>query len=447
MNILDRYGIKEVADVTFYTLDENGDPQTPVLYLDTLKVSTIEQTAENTSARGGKGNPELITWDYNKEINVTLEDALFSPKSLAIAWGGDEIENKKELMVTKTENFVVSVKKYDANEVGIDNTKFFVVDNFVDKTTGENIIDFTWTQPVARGESEGRVTISFEDNETQIEYLDGSWININGDKYGFDFWYEDSITPEKCGWSKDFVFDRNSNTKLNPTFYTENGKKLTLKSEDETKFDTFIDGERYFCKYELSTTGVKIDVNPNSFPGVYYVTGDTYARSETNGEDTFFQIIIPKAKILSENTLTMEAEGDPTVFNMNLKVLKPSNKPMMQLVQYSTVVGENKEEEKLFIQELQFSGSSYTLGRGQLKEESVYLVDCKGQADDGDINYEGEITPIPFNADSYGFPFGIEEGKLVLELSNSNLIYDEDGLIKFTSMVNYDEVIITIKEL
>ena len=58
MNILDRYGIKEVADVTFYEIADNGEAGAPVLYLDTLKVSTIEQTAESTSARGGKGNPD-----------------------------------------------------------------------------------------------------------------------------------------------------------------------------------------------------------------------------------------------------------------------------------------------------------------------------------------------------------------------------------------------------
>ena len=52
-SILDRYGIKEVADVTFYKLDANGKPAYPVLYLDTLKVSTIETTAESTEARGG----------------------------------------------------------------------------------------------------------------------------------------------------------------------------------------------------------------------------------------------------------------------------------------------------------------------------------------------------------------------------------------------------------
>ena len=68
VSILDRYGIKEVADVTFYKIQSDGSIGAPVLYLDTLKVSTIEQTAENTPARGGKGNPELITWDLISTI-------------------------------------------------------------------------------------------------------------------------------------------------------------------------------------------------------------------------------------------------------------------------------------------------------------------------------------------------------------------------------------------
>ena len=71
MNIFEQYGIKEVADVTLYAieLDENDEEiYIPVLYLDTLKISSVEQTAEQTSARGGLGNPHLITWDYGKEI-------------------------------------------------------------------------------------------------------------------------------------------------------------------------------------------------------------------------------------------------------------------------------------------------------------------------------------------------------------------------------------------
>ena len=58
INILDRYGIKEVCDFTFYRIEQGGKVGAPVLYLDTLKVSTSEQTADNASARGGKGNPE-----------------------------------------------------------------------------------------------------------------------------------------------------------------------------------------------------------------------------------------------------------------------------------------------------------------------------------------------------------------------------------------------------
>ena len=96
-NILDTYGIKEVADVTMYEILEPTDSEygtygqyKPVLFLDTLKVSTIAQTASQASARGGKGNAELIVWDYGKEITVTLEDALFSPKSMNIMLGGME---------------------------------------------------------------------------------------------------------------------------------------------------------------------------------------------------------------------------------------------------------------------------------------------------------------------------------------------------------------------
>lgn len=58
VNIFDKYGIKEVANVYFEALDDDlaagvykGDI---VLFLDSLKVSTIEQTAEDVDARGGQ---------------------------------------------------------------------------------------------------------------------------------------------------------------------------------------------------------------------------------------------------------------------------------------------------------------------------------------------------------------------------------------------------------
>lgn len=90
MNLFQKYGIKEVADVVFYSITAIGDEEfyTPVLFLDTLKVSTLEKAAEKVEAKGGKGNKKLITWNFGKEITLNLEDALFSPASMSMIWGG-----------------------------------------------------------------------------------------------------------------------------------------------------------------------------------------------------------------------------------------------------------------------------------------------------------------------------------------------------------------------
>lgn len=54
--------------------------------------------------------------------------------------------------------------------------------------------------------------------------------------------------------------------------------------------------------------------------------------------DDYFQLIIPKGKITSDTTLTLEADGDPTVFSMAIDVLRAKDEDgqniMMKLVKY-----------------------------------------------------------------------------------------------------------------
>ena len=113
--------------------------------------------------------------------------------------------------------------------------------------------------------------------------------------------------------------------------------------------DSFEANTRYFCSFDLLAEGSVIEISANSFPGTYYVVGDTFAKNQESGEDEFFQFIIPKAKVLSENTITLEAEGDPSVFNMSLRVLRPSDGKMMKFVKYNLKadnVATTTEEEK-----------------------------------------------------------------------------------------------------
>ena len=173
------FGVKEVSDVGFYNygdveVAENGTitiKKDPVLMLDTLKVSNIENTAEQTEAKGGKGNAPLIIWDYGREINITLQDALLSEKTLSMMFEGD-----------------------------------------------------------------------------------------------------------------------------------------------------------------ASAADKVIVINANVFPGNYTLLGKTFARSAVTGKDSLFTWYVPKAKVGSEVTLTMEAEGDPTVFDMTLRVLRDTGGVMMKLI-------------------------------------------------------------------------------------------------------------------
>lgn len=231
-SIFDRYGIKEVADVTFYSLKKDEENK-PVLYLDTLKVSTLEQNAENTAARGGKGNPELITWDYGKEITVTLEDALFSAKSMAMMFGNEAQEMDSSATVKRV---------------------------------------FLSSQVMTSGN-----------------------IKINGKEYA---------APTSV------------------SYYKGDGSSATSASFDYAVGDFSV------------ANATKIVISSDTFPGTYKVVGDTYAKSEESGEDSFFQFVINKAKIQSEVTLTMEADGDPSTFSMNLKVLRPKNGEMIELIKY-----------------------------------------------------------------------------------------------------------------
>lgn len=263
MSVYDLYGIKEVADVTFWDTVTGA----PVLYLDTLKVSTIEETAEQTEARGGKGNAPLIIWDYGKEITLTLEDALFSMKSMAIMHGVNEIKTN--------DNTVVKTSKF---------------------TTGAAPI--TQSAPTEECEPTEECTPVLPSFDGSI--LVPAWVNdlagVNVEYYNVDI---DPSAPIDA-----------SNLQYNTTYIAKWVQNVTAGPKET------------------------ISISSENFPGTYKITGDTYARNQATGKDEFFQFIVPLAKVNPEQTITMQADGDPSTFSMTVRVLRPADGIMMQLVKY-----------------------------------------------------------------------------------------------------------------
>lgn len=78
-----KFGTYEVMDCTVFDTVTNR----PVLHLDTLKVSSLENTSQQYSIRGGKGNAEILVFDFGKESTLRLQDALLSTRSFELLSG------------------------------------------------------------------------------------------------------------------------------------------------------------------------------------------------------------------------------------------------------------------------------------------------------------------------------------------------------------------------
>lgn len=266
-SVLDKYGIKEVADITFYEIQEDGSIGAPVLYFDTLKVSNIEQGAQQTTATGGKSNAPCIIWDYGKDIEVTLEDALFSMKSLSLALGA----KYKDAIPKKIINVVVFKRNIQDEQ-----------DLFSELIHIYPSIDY-------------KVLYGEEGSNPDYPLIAGKryWIECSQ----IDFLLLNDISNEP-------VNDKYSSQLIS----TEKNKFLKSYSE--------------------------IIINAEEYPKVYYITGDTCVINEDSGKTEFFQFIIPKGKIKLNETITLEADGEPSVFNIPIKVLRPSDGVMMKLVRH-----------------------------------------------------------------------------------------------------------------
>ena len=241
-NLFEQYGLKEVANVTFYDIITKK----PVLLLDTLKVSTIEQTADSVDAKGGIGNPTLITWDFNKEVALTLEDALMSPASIQLMTGAAVSEVAEAIEISTVEDVVIASGACSATKTPLAGT-IYVIDN-----TGK-IVDCTATDKAitATGAADG-------------------------------------------------------NAKLCYTF-----------------------------EAEAADNAVKITIDSKTFASTYKVVGETVIRSAKSGKDEPFQFVIEKAKVSSNATFTMSADGDPSTFSMEIRALKDDNNEMFKLIKYT----------------------------------------------------------------------------------------------------------------
>lgn len=82
--------------------------------LDTLKTLNLETTGEMIYSQGGRGNVKLVGFAGDKSASLSLEDALFDLKALALMTGNTAIEGAKDVIKTeilKSNNDTITLSK------------------------------------------------------------------------------------------------------------------------------------------------------------------------------------------------------------------------------------------------------------------------------------------------------------------------------------------------
>ena len=100
-----KYAAVTVCDVTLYDLVTKY----PVMYFDTLQVTSIDGTTEVTEIQGGKGNPILASVSHSKNIDVQFDDAIMTMSSLAILTGGELSNASDNAKITMTQTEIIDI--------------------------------------------------------------------------------------------------------------------------------------------------------------------------------------------------------------------------------------------------------------------------------------------------------------------------------------------------
>ena len=408
MNLFQKYGIKEVSDVVFYSINEIGDEvfYTPVLFLDTLKVSTLEKSAQKVSAQGGKGNKMLITWNYGKEITLNLEDALFSPASMSMIWGG-LLESKlskytsaivKCNMANKYGTLHYSIKAYPspaltdeeweiifevAEENNLDSgsgnqnaTKYKkngdIIESYVAENRNSLIYKYfkrKWTTETEKAMPQSIIDAiikkidsldkvgTIETDIHELEVIDRMEKCIVKDRKGLEIstkkQKENLLRYYKNDKTSSYTIFYDAKTMLPLLQVNDAGKVLGWDGDKDDDNDGILEetdkfrikiGTVYYkwtrtVKYKESEDdgilGRTLVIDAETFPDDYKIVGETYIREQKTGKDQRYQFVIHRANVSSDTSITLQADGDPTTFSMQIDVLTPPNDIQMELKQYN----------------------------------------------------------------------------------------------------------------
>ena len=250
-----RWGVREAAEATFYDITSGNG----IVTLKTLKMTEIQTTGETVYSRGGRGNAKILGFSSDREATITLQDAIFDNKALAMLTGNEIAEGAREL-------------------------DFFF----------EGIVSGTDTVTIPKS----------PESIVSVYLLD-----------------DDGVT------NKTLLAAAASA----PTIaqYSVTGSTLTFHADNQGK------RVRIYYKSLTGADAKTVKVTSDRFGGIFRLVVDVLIRDEATSQDFFGQFIAPRAKIEDDFSFNFSPDGDPSVLDIPIEILKdPQSTTMWELVIY-----------------------------------------------------------------------------------------------------------------
>ena len=265
-----KFGVRECADVVLRAKSNQkiGNKifykNEPVCYFDTLKTSTFEGAATTVYAQGGRGNARLMSWDGERTVTFTMEDALISPAGLAILTGAGLIDGSEKPIIQHITETTADVTRTSTSDPTI--TEIYVNNPPYEPNATENYIY------VMALDEHGEVI-----SEPYLFKADGDEPADNG-KY--------KLVPKATGYTMSPALTAAS---VLVDYYTQKG-----------------------------ANNMQIDITPDKFGGTYYLEASTLWRDQGTGQDLPAEFIIPSCKVQSNFSFTLASSGDPSSFTFTM---------------------------------------------------------------------------------------------------------------------------------
>lgn len=243
--------IRDVPRATFVEVDTRK----PLFYLDNLKTSGLENSAETVYARGGTGNPKIVGFSSNREARLELENAVFDNAALAMMTGNNVVKG------------VATVGQREVLAVASD-----------------------------------KVTVPFTPKGSKIKAV---FVRNPDGSHGEEITLADGV--------------------LDAGEYTLSGKVITFDAGE------FADGKEVIVYYDADTdaTANTITISADKFAGSFGLLLDVIVKSPYDLKDYAAQIEVYTAKMEDSWSLSMAADGDPSVHTMPIEILKQAGRDDM----------------------------------------------------------------------------------------------------------------------